>query len=197
MRAGLTTVLAFALAACTSGNDGSGAVDASEEGTLFVDAPHAGKDASREDASVGACARGGDCFSFAQASDSVYCCTDNVCTPDTPGDCSDANVQLIQASNYDRSCSKDTDCVWMLQGNACHPIGCGDPAAINMGSYAQYQSDIGKTRAASCDVPQSECPTFVTCCRNGSCGLGATCVAGDAAAHSGDDGAAPADASGE
>jgi hypothetical protein len=71
MRAGLTTVLAFALAACTSGKGGAG----------VVDAPDASKDASREDASVGACARGGDCFAIAQAASSVYCCTDNVCTP--------------------------------------------------------------------------------------------------------------------
>jgi hypothetical protein len=183
MRAGLTMVLAFTLAACTSGKGGSG----------VVDAPDASKDASREDASVGACAKGGDCFAIAQASNSVYCCTDNTCTPDTPGDCTDANVQLIQASNYDRSCSKDTDCVWMLQGNACHPLFCGDPAAINMGSYAQYQADSGKTRAASCAAPQADCPTFVSCCRNGSCLLGATCEVGDAAAHSGDGGGAPAD----
>jgi hypothetical protein len=127
-----------------------------------------------------ACASAHNCRSISQASFSTVCCTDNACTLDTPGSCTDANVQLIQASSYDQSCTADRDCVWVLQGNACHPLDCRDPGAINMGSYAQYQSDLSKTRAASCVAPQGDCPQFGTCCRSGSCRM---CSGGDAGAE--------------
>ncbi len=188
--AAAATALLRVATGCGTSNNLFGSQDAGEEGAATVDAADAGGKA----ASVVACARAQDCRVLSQTSSSVYCCTDGVCALDTPDICSDANVQLIQASNYDQSCKTDNDCVWVLQGNACHPLDCGDPGAINMVSSARYQADIAKTRAASCSVPQGDCPQFVTCCQNGSCQLGAQCSSGlaaDAAADTGADACAP------
>lgn len=187
----LVAALPVALAACTSGDGEAAKADAGKGGASLADASGepavadgpVPADALGDDAPVVACATAQGCRSVSQASFSTFCCTDKACTLDTPGSCTDANVQLIQASSYDQSCTKDGDCMWVTQGNACHLLGCGDPGAINMRSYASYQSDLAKTRAASCVAPQGDCPQFVTCCRNGSCRIGALCNGGDASAE--------------
>jgi hypothetical protein len=171
-----------------AGPDGGGdaaEVSLADEGCgkpTAADGP-APADALADDAPVVACAKAQDCLSVAQASLSTFCCTDNACTLDTPGSCCGANVQLIQASSYDRSCTTDGDCMWVVQGNACHLLDCRDPGAINIRSYARYQSDLAKTRAASCVAPQGDCPQFMTCCRSGTCGIGAQCNGADARAE--------------
>jgi hypothetical protein len=187
----LVAALPIAFAACTSGDGGAANADAGKGGVSLADAGGesaaadgpAALDALGDDAPVVACANALDCRSVSQALLSTFCCTDKACTLDSPGSCTDANVQLIQASSYDQSCTKDGDCMWVTQGNACHLLGCGDPGVINMRSYAQYQSDLAKTRAASCAAPQGDCPQFVTCCRSGSCRIGAQCNGGDASAE--------------
>jgi hypothetical protein len=88
--------------------------------------------------------------------------------------CTDANVQLIQASSYDQSCKVDSDCVGVAEGNACYPctVQCQAGGAINRNALASYQSDLSKTIGArgATSVPPCGCPaTFYPCCRGGSC----------------------------
>jgi hypothetical protein len=61
--------------------------------------------------------------------------------------CTDANVELIQASNYDQSCTVDADCVSIAVGDACYPclVICQVGGAINRGALSSYRSDISKT----------------------------------------------------
>jgi hypothetical protein len=129
------------------------------------------------------CASPGDC---------VYgvlpvCCVANACILHPPNDCTDANVQLIQASNYDQSCKTDSDCVAVAEGNGCYPGAFNCPyTAISMGAYAQYKSDIAKTQAALCYVASGCALLFGPCCIGGTCRYGSPCASplptGDAAA---------------
>jgi hypothetical protein len=137
-----------------------------------------------------ACASRFDCSSlsplFAPSSDQnlVPCCVDNVCKLETyDGDCTDANGQIIQASNYDQSCTMDSDCVGVAEGNFCYPgaTNCAT-ATINKSANAQYQADVAKTRAASCYAPGNCGAEFGPCCVSGMCQVGSQCgsLAGDA-----------------
>jgi hypothetical protein len=150
---------------------------------------------------------------------SVPCCTDNVCRLEPSDYCTDANVQLIQASNYQQSCTVDTDCVAVDEGNFCHPgsTDCPGSAAISKSDYAQYQADVAKTNGASCYAPQPSCPfESGPCCLGGQCQVGLRCpsnaiccgpggvdcgpCSGDAGAKTSTDGApngGPLDAGGE
>ena len=93
-------------------------------------------------------------------------------TPTTTG-CTDANIQLIQASNYDQSCKVDSDCVNVAAGNACYPclVLCGAGGVINRNALASYQNDISKTigfkemSSVMCNCPGILFP----CCRTGIC----------------------------
>jgi len=85
--------------------------------------------------------------------------------------CTDANVQLIQASNYDQTCSVDTDCVAIAEGNACFRcvVACGTGGAINRSALSNYQSDISKTIGAK-ETGGCFCPdAFFPSCRGGIC----------------------------
>lgn len=141
-----------------------------------------------------ACASRFDCSSlsplFNPSSDQnlVPCCVDNVCRLETyDDDCTDASAQIILASNYDQSCTTDTDCVGVAEGNFCYPgaTNCGT-ATINKSANAQYQADVAKTRAASCYAPGNCGGNFGPCCVSGMCQVGSQCsnLAGDASADS-------------
>ncbi len=110
---------------------------------------------------VVACTSANDCYEAAvNTGFSVFCCLNKTCafstTASTSGslalvDCTDANVQLIQASNYDQSCKTDSDCVAVSEGNACIPgFGNCPMATINVGAMAQYNADVAKTNAGIC-----------------------------------------------
>jgi hypothetical protein len=85
--------------------------------------------------------------------------------------CADANIQ-ISASDYDQSCSVDSDCVDVGEGNACFPctVIC-KVAPISRGALPAYQSDVAETIGAretegvSCGCPLEPIP----CCRSGLC----------------------------
>jgi hypothetical protein len=82
--------------------------------------------------------------------------------------------RAIGASNYDRSCKVDSDCVAVLEQDFCCPS-----AAIDIDAQSQYMADFDKASAA-CDAMGCavSCPiTGAPCCRDGMCGLGAQCVA--------------------
>jgi hypothetical protein len=93
--------------------------------------------------------------------------------------CTDANVELIQASNYDQTCSVDTDCVAIAVGNACYPciVLCGTGGAINRNALSSYQSDISKTiGAGETSGVQCGCPGGgLPCCRGGTCQVDFQC----------------------
>ncbi len=109
------------------------------------------------------------------------------CNPDrNPGgavcclaECTDANTQTIQASNYEQSCSTDSDCVAVGEGNACFPCALVCPnAAINVAAHAQYLADVAKTFAGSnSGTCVLSCPAnFGGCCRAGKCHADIQCA---------------------
>ena len=98
---------------CSTTSAGGVAADGSvEAATLVIDA--------QTDAPI-ACASGYDCSAlvFTGSTASVPCCTDKVCRLEPYDDCTDATVQIIQASNYDQACTVDKDCVAVSEGNFC------------------------------------------------------------------------------
>jgi hypothetical protein len=107
---------------------------------------------------------------------------------DAATSCTDANIQLIQAANYDQSCATASDCIAVGEGNACYPCAIACPtAAISATAKGKYLSDVAKTRAAQarafCGCPLA----FNPCCRGGSCHADFQCQnpapAGDAGAE--------------
>jgi hypothetical protein len=144
-----------------------------------------GRDA---DAGAVACASPDDCINEGPVGSTVWCCLDKVCAysggaPLAP--CTDADVQLVEASNYDQSCKSDSDCVAVGEGNACYPGALNCPtAAINVGAQARYNADVAMTNAAACRAGSS-CGSFSgPCCRSGTSSMGAACtIPADAAAE--------------
>ena len=102
----------------------------------------------------------------AQTGPGSFCCLD------PPPECTDANVQMIQASNYDQWCNTNSDCIAVGEGNACYTclISCAN-AAINVRAKSQYDADVEKTLAGRlagapiCGCPMSSGP----CCVGGVC----------------------------
>jgi hypothetical protein len=93
----------------------------------------------------------------------------------------------ILASNYDQSCTSDSDCVLVNVGYPCGNCAfqCGsDVGAINVGARAQYMGDVSRTprMAAVCNCPPIPPIPNVSCCHGGQCKAENDCVsAGDAA----------------
>jgi hypothetical protein len=72
----------------------------------------------------------------------------------------------LPASDYDQSCTQDSDCVGIAEGDLCTE-GCTDciNAAINVRDQAKYQSAVSGY-AGSCS-----CPAVLIGCNAGTCGL--------------------------
>lgn len=98
----------------------------------------------------------------------------------------DAAVCFIEAANYDRSCSTDTDCVdrvavpgqpedFFIQfGNYCTSICvyCGGNGTISKNAVAQYVADVSKTPLGLGEVSVGICSckaVLAPKCMNGSC----------------------------
>jgi hypothetical protein len=177
--------LAVVVGACSSGQSAKPA------------ATDASMDATNEDAPVVACTSVNDCR---LAPYPMVCCLDKVCAfsdgETSLVDCTDANAQLIEASSYDQSCTADTDCVAVSEGNACHPgfLNCPN-AAISVSAHARYNADVAMTNAAIC-IWEGDCAlSGGPCCRGSRCQMGASCLSGsqaDAAAEASTDGGADA-----
>jgi hypothetical protein len=96
--------------------------------------------------------------------------------------CTDANIEDIEPSNYDQTCSVDSDCVEIAAGNACYAciVLCHNGGAINHGSLSAYESDISKTIGAgeTSDLTSDcFCPAaFGPCCRGGTCHADLQCT---------------------
>jgi hypothetical protein len=119
---------------------------------------------------------------------------------------SDASVQLIQASNYDQSCTADTDCRLIATGNACVPcaFNCPFGGAINVSALAKYNSDIANTPAVASGFNGQTCASgcgaaFGPCCVGGKCQTSTTdqCPGPVDAGQDAAGDAGPADANGE
>jgi len=96
---------------------------------------------------------------------------------------SDAACPTIRVADYDQSCTADSDCVEVGEGNACD-LGCGFSCgghAINRCALARYEADVAAARRRadldaaftvdpSSGYPNCNCPedSFV-CCRAGQC----------------------------
>ena len=91
----------------------------------------------------------------------------------------DAAKCTIQASDYDRSCAKDTDCTGVPEGNACEPscaFGCAN-SPISVSALAKYMDDFGNTPVSMC--PSLANPKHCNCpaelaprCIDGTCEKG-------------------------
>jgi hypothetical protein len=104
------------------------------------------------------------------------------CCMDPPAACTDANVQIIQASNYDQTCKTDADCMAVGEGNACYAcvIECTS-ATINVNAHSRYLADVAKTPAGryagstGCHCPEPG--GFGPCCIAGACHYDMQCPA--------------------
>ena len=169
MRLGIAiAMLPSALAACTSG-----------DGRLALSDAAYSADVEGNDASTLACSGPQDCIAHIPTGPAIFCCIDKACIYGQAAQavpCSDAEVQLIQASNYDQSCTTDSDCVAVGQGNFCL-AGAGNcpTAAIRKSAYARYQADVAKTQAAVCSALSSCTASFGPCCRHGTCQMNLNC----------------------
>jgi hypothetical protein len=87
----------------------------------------------------------------------------------TPGDGSSCSPVL--ASDYDQSCTVDSDCVAVGEEPQCPASGCECPsAAVNKGVATQYQAAL--SRASTIRLPVSGCSCAcesAALCRGGKC----------------------------
>jgi hypothetical protein len=163
---------ALLLLVADQGCGGTTTVGAPVDGSIGAAVPDAQSDAPI------ACHTGYDCSSLLASAptSSVPCCADNACRFESNDDCTDANAQLVRASDYNQTCTTDKDCVAVAEGNFCFPgtSNCTN-AAIRMSAYAEYQADVARTRAGSC-YPAGDCGVESgPCCVAGKCQVGAAC----------------------
>lgn len=113
----------------------------------------------------------------------AFCCLSGLC-PAAP----------VQATNYDQTCTVDSDCVSVAEGNPCMPCGFGCPsgATINVGALTKYRSDIANTPAvlsaadggclSTCGTASGRSDYGPFCCA-GMCHVGGPCLPADAGAE--------------
>jgi hypothetical protein len=88
----------------------------------------------------------------------------------------DAGACMIVASNYDLSCTSDSDCAGIIEGNFCESqCLCGANSAISVAAMAQYDADFAKTPIGTGAVKTLDCgcietgpPSYLSC-RGGKC----------------------------
>ena len=83
------------------------------------------------------------------------------------GTCGIRPAVYIEANNYDRSCSADTDCAAIAEGEICQPCRCIN-AAINVLEIERHRMD---RELFACQTRQTECTCMdvVARCIDGSC----------------------------
>jgi len=109
--------------------------------------------------------------------------------------CESCKDHEIVASDYDQSCTQDSDCVAITVGDAICVSHCPN-AAINESSESQYESDVNAGKqdcpsTASTGSPYIPCGTYSILCRRNVCFLGAPYP--DAGADAGSDADSDAD----
>jgi len=92
--------------------------------------------------------------------------------PDTSDSADTISCIVVVASDYDQSCSLDTDCLAVPQKTGC-PSGCWYcffSVAINKNAYPQYRTALLQAFASA--PPPCNCPSEgieAACCRNDRC----------------------------
>lgn len=115
---------------------------------------------------------------------------------DAPVDVDSAACTFL-ASNYDQSCTTDTDCTEVSSGDYCSTsvcLNCGG-SPISVAGAALFNADISNTPRGSGAIPppNCSCPSSIPippCCVAGTCHVAEACLAAEEAD------AAPNDASG-
>jgi hypothetical protein len=103
----------------------------------------------------------------------------------------DASACNITPSEYDTSCSTDSECVSAAFGNFCEAV-CNCPTDyINQSALAKYMADVSKTPVGMGAIQPSNCNCGnlgAGCCRSGHCApCGPPTVSSDGAAIEGMD----------
>jgi hypothetical protein len=197
-RTGVAVAMAMTLAACSSGasrpaepenvhaaigagTDVSGVAEAgsygSDSGAAVACLAAGGQCVPCGATGVEPCPPAGDCMAvgFQDCGPSAACCLEfsgefanpYVCNPD-------AGFPVIQASNYDQTCTVDTDCAGISEGNTCNActFSCTN-AAINVKALPQYHSATASLFPAAFNLCPSSCGgSEYTCCLGGSCHWG-------------------------
>ena len=196
----VAAVLAAAVGCSTSSGAGGADAAAPEAAAVSDGAPvEAGDDESGAPSCAtagGQCEQGAVCEEFLPANcgaGGARCCLHVLCA-------ADAQVQLIQASDYDQSCTVDSDCVEVYVGNACScELGCRTTIGpINKAAQPQYTTDVANAPHVVCSCPPTPPPLEdaapVACCVGGQCQTVTGQCSGPADAGAG---AAPADGGAE
>jgi hypothetical protein len=105
----------------------------------------------------------------------IYCCDGNDSAWDirSGGGCPNGNVcGTIHAADYDQTCSKDSDCVGVVEGDLCTPNMCTNctNAAVNAGAEAKYTADFASKDSTPLGCPCGSGPNIV--CKSGLCSAG-------------------------
>ena len=151
---------------------------ASEPGDAGTDAA---EDAGLDPASAACAAAGGQC-GYGGGNGCTIVGPEQACNSDQPGGsfcCAvapDAGCTAggIAASSYDQSCTLDSDCISIAEGNSCSLCGFDCPsAAINVAGYGKYLADIAYTTADLSGQRQA-CSNVcmvktAPCCAGGMC----------------------------
>jgi hypothetical protein len=93
----------------------------------------------------------------------------------------DGGACIISASNYDQSCTVDSDCQVVSSGNYCSATCLCGGSAINASAVAQFNKDVSKIPVGSgARGPLCNCPVeSLPCCRHGVCeGSFSACAVG-------------------
>jgi hypothetical protein len=104
----------------------------------------------------------------------AYCCDGNSLAWGIRGTfCPNGHTcGTIRASDYNQSCSSDSDCVGITEGDFCDAI-CVDcvNAAINVAAESQYEADLESKNAGAGEVCPCASGPPVTC-KAGTCSVG-------------------------
>jgi hypothetical protein len=92
---------------------------------------------------------------------------------------------VVLASNYDQSCSADTDCAPVYSGYVCVPNCFCPQSAINVGALVQFNSDVAALENAAAGGSNGQtgsglgcgCNPVKGCCQSGQCVVANGCQA--------------------
>jgi hypothetical protein len=90
---------------------------------------------------------------------------------------------LISASNYDQTCTADSDCAVVTSGDYCSTICLCGGSVINARALPQFNEDVSETPVGTHGVVTGDCaciPPQLPCCRQGMCAMSGCSGPGDA-----------------
>lgn len=168
-------MLGFALVRCGGSTAGGGTRDASSDAIAVA----AGDDDARSDAMGGGDAACPESQFPGSGGGACWCDPSNPCQPCCPA-MTDAAACFILPSDYDTSCTVDSDCVAVqYEPNWCvSECMCGG-GTINRNSATQYEQATAATPLGSGAIAPAECGCTAfsggPCCAQGQCTFGGPC----------------------